>query len=451
MAKRVRDAALENRTSRGKLEARKKPYYRAIGPNLHLGYRRTKSGSGRWVARFYTGEGGYRLEVMADADDMLDADGVKVLDFWQAQDRARQLQAKLSGEKTEAVQKRYTVKNAVEDYLEWMEANRKSAQDARYRADALILPTLGNKDVAKLTAKDIRTWLRDLAETPPRLRTKKGGEQKFREKGDSPDEVRRRKASANRTLTILKAALNRAWREGKVPSDAEWRRVEPYESVDAARVRYLTVAEAQRLVNVCEPSFRRMVQAALQTGARYGELAALTVADFNPDVGTVTIRESKTGTARHIVLTDEGAEFFGGVVAGRGVGELIFLRADGNPWGDCHQIRPMREASKRAKITPAINFHALRHTWASLAVMNHVPLMVVARNLGHADTRMVEKHYGHLAPSFVADAIRAGAPRFGVQSSNVDSLDRRKGSAVTANTPLVLSEGGAEVVRLRGA
>jgi hypothetical protein len=50
---------------------------------------------------------------------------------------------------------------------------------------------------------------------------------------------------------------------------------------------------------------------------------------------------------------------------------------------------------------------------ASHAVMNGVPLMVVARNLGHTDTRMVEKHYGHLAPSFIADAIRAGAPRFG--------------------------------------
>jgi hypothetical protein len=35
--------------------------------------------------------------------------------------------------------------------------------------------------------------------------------------------------------------------------------------------------------------------------------------------------------------------------------------------------------------------------------MNGVPLMVVAKNLGHADTRMVEKHYGHLAPSYVAD------------------------------------------------
>jgi hypothetical protein len=47
--------------------------------------------------------------------------------------------------------------------------------------------------------------------------------------------------------------------------------------------------------------------------------------------------------------------------------------------------------------------------------MNGTPLMVVAKNLGHADTRMVEKHYGHLAPSYVADAIRAGAPRFGIE------------------------------------
>jgi hypothetical protein len=38
---------------------------------------------------------------------------------------------------------------------------------------------------------------------------------------------------------------------------------------------------------------------------------------------------------------------------------------------------------------------------------------------------MVEKHYGHLAPSYIADTIRAGAPRFGIkESSNRRALDR---------------------------
>ena len=46
--------------------------------------------------------------------------------------------------------------------------------------------------------------------------------------------------------------------------------------------------------------------------------------------------------------------------------------------------------------------------------MNGAPLQVVAHNLGHSDTRMVDKHYAHLQPSYVADAIRAAAPKLGI-------------------------------------
>ncbi len=91
----------------------------------------------------------------------------------------------------------------------------------------------------------------------------------------------------------------------------------------------------------------------------------------------------------------------------------MLVRADGEPWGRAQQSPLMAAACERAKISPAIGFHGLRHSWASLAVMAGVPLLVVAKNLGHRDTRMVEMHYSHLAPSYVADAIRAGAPRFG--------------------------------------
>jgi integrase len=72
----------------------------------------------------------------------------------------------------------------------------------------------------------------------------------------------------------------------------------------------------------------------------------------------------------------------------------------------------MATAVDRARINPRIAFHGLRHAWANLAVMNGMPLLVVAKNLGHRDTRMVEHHYGHLAADYVTDAIRAGAPRF---------------------------------------
>jgi integrase len=142
-------------------------------------------------------------------------------------------------------------------------------------------------------------------------------------------------------------------------------------------------------------------------------LARLEVADFNPDSGTLAIRQSKSGKARHVVLTDEGVFFFRQLTAGRAGSEIMLRKANGEAWRASHQLRPTVQACMHAKIDPPVSFHALRHTWASHAVMNGVPLLVVAKNLGHADTRMVEKHYGHLAPSYIADAIRAGAPKFG--------------------------------------
>ena len=59
----------------------------------------------------------------------------------------------------------------------------------------------------------------------------------------------------------------------------------------------------------------------------------------------------------------------------------------------------MREACRRAKIDPPISIHGLRHTYASSRDHEWVPLLIVAKNLGHTDTRMIEAHYGHLAPS----------------------------------------------------
>jgi integrase len=188
-------------------------------------------------------------------------------------------------------------------------------------------------------------------------------------------------------------------------------------------VRYLTIGEAKRLINACDPEFRILVQAALVTGARYGELAALRATDFNQNSGTVHVRTSKSGKGRHVVLADEGASLFNSLSAGRPGGSVLLPKADGSEWLKSHQARPMAEACERAKIDPPISFHVLRHTYASLAIMNGAPLLVVAKNLGHSDTRMVERHYGHLAPSYIADAIRAAAPKFGIAAeSNVTAL-----------------------------
>ena len=379
------------------------------------------------IARHYSGEHGRRYHSIGTADDIADADGTHILSFGQAQEAARKWFVRLARhDRGEVRNGPFTVCECVGEYLAWLEAHRKTGYDARHRVHTHIVLHLGDFQCDRLTTAEIQRWLRNLAASPARLRSKKDAKKPNIRQLDKTDHeaIRRRRASANRTLTVLKAALNRAWREGKIPSDEQWRRVEPFEEANAARVRYLTVAEAKRLLNACTLDFRRLAQAALATGARYGELTTLRASDFNPDSGTVHVRTSKSGKGRHIVLNDEGVALLKSLTAGKSGNAVLLMRADRLPWKPAHQARRMTEACKRAKITPPASFHVLRHTWASLAVMNGAPLMVVARNLGHADTRMVERHYGHLAPSYISDAIRAAAPKFGIKPERkVVSID----------------------------
>ncbi|MGC2076033.1 MAG: site-specific integrase [Xanthobacteraceae bacterium] len=442
MAGTVKHARLESASARNRLKRGRQPHWQAlIEGKVHLGYQCWKGEpAGRWVLRRYIGKhktgndkdgkdkliAKYRISTLGLADDAAKADGIDVLSYEQAEAKARAMVEAPSGSgKIE----RITVRQALDLYIEHKRNRGQPVGDVLSRGMAHIVPPLGDLVAAELTAKQLNKWLATMAAQPAQSRPK-AGKPKFRSTPDSEEGIRARRASANRALTMLKAALNHAYDEGHVANRDAWgRKLKPFREVDVARVRYLTVAQAERLLNACDTEFRPLVRAALETGCRYSELTRIVVHDYNPDANTVTIGKSKSGKARHVILTPEGAEFFREHCAGRDGTEPIFRGADGSTWNKSDQARPMHAACARARITPSVSFHALRHTWASLAAMNGVPLMVVAKNLGHADTRMVEKHYGHLAPSYIADAIRAGAPRFTVTStSNVEPLRSSKPS-----------------------
>jgi integrase len=117
---------------------------------------------------------------------------------------------------------------------------------------------------------------------------------------------------------------------------------------------------------------------------------------------------------------------FSTLTAGRKGDARIFLRNDGKPWGTSHQQRPLAEACARARISPAVSFHILRHSHGSTLAMCGVPMGVIAAQLGHSDTRMTEKHYAHLAPSYVADTIRANFPNLGLTKDTAITTLRSK-------------------------
>jgi integrase len=140
-------------------------------------------------------------------------------------------------------------------------------------------------------------------------------------------------------------------------------------------------------------------------------------------VGTLAIRDAKSGQVRHVTLTGEAPELIERLVARRAPDDFLLRRDDGRQWKRAEQLRPMREACARAAILPPVGFHVLRHTHASI-LMRAVPMAVIARQLGHTDTRMTERHYAHLAPNYVADTIRANFPNLTGAASNVLPIRR---------------------------
>ena len=394
-----------------------------------IGYRRIAGGkAGTWLARYYdaAGERGRKYHSIGTADDLLDADGVATMTWAQAQDAARNWFTTITWQQGKVIEPE-TVEQAMTAYVtDYKARGGKDEKGLNSTIDAHVLPKLGDKKLTDLTTGMIRAWLRGVVTAPPRIRQSKKPNAKPKVlkpvDPDNADRQRARRASANRILTVLKAALNLAYADNKVPSDDAWRRVSPYKNANAPRIRDFTDAEAKRLVNASSDEFRSLVQAALLCGARYGELGRLRAADFNASTAMLHIRAGKTEKARDVTLTDEAVKLFKILAAGKAKNALILTQPDGIPWGKNHQSRPMNAACKVASIIPPIGLHILRHAYASRLVMAGVPLGAVAAQIGDSEVTCA-KHYAHHSPKSVSDAVRhATADLDIVPESNVVSL-----------------------------
>ena len=432
MARLVRSTKLNSRASRLKLEssaANGGVYWRSLEPGISLGYYKpNREVSGNWWVRRKRQGAPIIKRSFAVADDYAEADGIQVLTYADAQRKAITWER----EQTERPTGRgLTVGAALALWWDNYESRARSAEaiaEQAHKRNAIEV-ALGVRKVAELKAEDISAWLAKIVRSGRTVRSKKGARRQLDGvKGVDAREVkRRRQATANRLLATLKAALNFAWNQGKIAGAPVWKRVTPYKGADQPRTRYLTFAEAIRLMNAANPEFRPLIHAAILTGCRWTELRMMRVSHYDPASRTVAVQHAKGRADRRIPLSDEGASFFEDAVVGRDASDYIFTRTGGNAWGPQDQKRPMAQACKLAKIQPAIGFHILRHTYGSLLAQEGVGMAVLASAMGHADSRMTERHYAHLSPNQVADAVRAHLPVFTeAKPKKAVSIDRAR-------------------------
>jgi integrase len=166
------------------------------------------------------------------------------------------------------------------------------------------------------------------------------------------------------------------------------------------RLRYLSLDEIPRLLDACGPTLRPLVQAALMTGMRIGELRALRWEHVDLEHGHIHVTDSKTGERRDLPL------------CGALTTVLHGLARDGlQVFGSEGHRTAWRTALRRAGIQD-FRFHDLRHTFASHLAMQGTPLIAIQQLLGHRSLAMTLR-YAHLSPDVRIAAVEQLAQRFG--------------------------------------
>ena len=246
--------------------------------------------------------------------------------------------------------------------------------------DVRLLPAFGGRHLDRLTARQVRRWFDGYSRTAP--------------------------GNANHALALFRQIMNFAVACGHIDTN-------PAQGTRPNRrpklTRFLSRDEIERLHRVLDDHYAKgsraqadIIRLLLLTGCRRGEILGLRRSEVQKDM--LVLGDSKTGS-RRIPLNSQALHIL--ERQPRTESPFVFpsprdpLRARGRDLFLWYRVR--REAG-----IEDVRLHDLRHTHASHAVMNGVPVPVVSRLLGHSNPRMTLR-YSHLRDRDIeASAERVG-------------------------------------------
>jgi integrase len=353
-----------------KCAVRTEPYWGApIVRGRFLGFRKISAVAGSWVARMRgenkAGKLVQRYHALGNCTDRFGYNEAKAdAEVWFA--------AVEAGEGTDTSVR--TVAAACRAYVtELRNGHREAtAHDAEKRFERCVYGDgLGGKSLPKLRATDLKAWR---------------------------DGLELGKASSNRTLTALKAALNLARRNKHAPASlaVELAAVTPYKNAGKRRDLYLDIKQRRALLKAASGAARDLIEAVILTGCRAGELTSMTCEAFDARTKAASFT-GKTGS-RTVPLSPSAVALFKRLAKDRAPGDLLLVRDDGQRWNHSDWDELVRDAAKAAKLPPGVCLYTLRHSWITTALQGGLATLDVARLVG-TSVMMIEKHYGHLVAS----------------------------------------------------
>jgi integrase len=302
----------------------------------------------------------------------------------------------------------------VGDYVErWLKDSvrgtvRQSTYEAyEYMTYPHIVPSLGRVKLKALTPVHVRTF--------------------YREKLDGGLSS----ATVRKMHGVLQKALDQAVSDGLIPRNAAKGIRLPQGK--KKEIRPLSPDEARALLDAARGDrLEALYVLAVSTGLREGELLALRWEDVDLEAavlrvsrtltrngGKVSVGPPKTKNSRRTVgLTDGAVEALGehltqqleemeSVGSLYRPGGLVFANEVGGIVNPSNlRNRSLKALLKRAGL-PAIRFHDLRHTCATLLLSRNVNPKIVSEMLGHASIAITLDTYSHVLPNMQQSAVRA--------------------------------------------
>ena len=354
-------------SARNELKPRREPYFAApLYKGRYLGVRKLTNGTCTWISRLRDEDGKQHYRQLGQI--------TKAFGFDKARGAAETWFVNFDAG---VIDKPLTVADACREYVKDLEADGRAetAHDAEMRFRRTVYDDpIGKLLVEKLRTARIKQWRNEL-----------GGA----------------KSSQNRNLASFVAALNLAVTHRRVnPAVAEqWRVVKKHRNASNRRTLFLDLEQRRALLAVCAGALHDLVEAAMLTGARPGELVRMRRAQFDARTSTVTFK-GKTG-ARTVPISPVALVLFKRLAKGKLPRAPMLTRDDKKPWGHSDWDELLRDAASTAKLPRGVVLYTMRHSFITEALRGGMATLDVARLTG-TSLPMIQDHYGHL----VAEAAR---------------------------------------------
>lgn len=241
-------------------------------------------------------------------------------------------------------------------------------------------------------------------------------------------------SSVRQIYTVLRAILDTAVRDEDLSRNPVVAVDRP--KVDRHEAEYLTTDQVRLLLESAKDSrYAPLFALLVNTGLRRGEALALRWADVSDDAirvrgtlsrvdGLLAVTTTKTPKSnRTIPLSTTTSELLSGLKHRQRLEKIragsqwattgyVFTTELGEPCDPRNALRAFKAAAKRAKLE-GIGLHTLRHSAASVMLVNGVPLKVVSEILGHSSIAITGDIYGHVSPEVSRDALDTLATALG--------------------------------------